>query len=359
MMIVACENITKAGKIFMYSNVNKKYINQLARAAEVKYFKRSEEEVIEDLLEKNGFREKMEYLEEQFKFRSPYLTLCQPEDNFPDKANTPEKFLETLVVEKVIIRSNINQEWRPSLKPETQICAVKHEGSAVYLKVVEARSNTRKNGYESISSVYAHFTSIVINFDDEGIIQLRCATKDTKKYAEFIMVLMGFAQPAKWFAVPKLTVEAAKKLCDILSAGVASNHIALPCNVGSVKFHGKKGINLSEDESYKSITGKIEELGYNTDHTMEQSCFFHFEDARTSIKIEATFEVNIQSGHFKFTTEVPEVVIDHVLEALMMVENEQEGTLTKPQIDVDTKERESQLKFPLDNEVLTVSSILN
>ncbi|ARA99112.1 hypothetical protein [Geobacillus thermodenitrificans] len=304
--------------MFEYRNIPKKYINQLAKIHKIKYLGRTEEEVIGDLIQA-GHKEKLLYLNEQFKFSSLHMTICQPESNFPDKSNTPEKFLETLVNEGHITQKGINNEWEPPLRPAIQICAVKHDGAAVYLKLVEEKLTLRKRGYTKVPESYASFTSVVIHFGEEELIQLRCPFRDVKKYADYVMNLMGFAKPYKYFTVPKLTRENAKQLCALLSAGVASKHIALPTSVGSIRFNGKKGVNLDTDHTYQRITSAFEKLGLPTDHTMDETCFFSFTDQKTSIVVEAIFEVNIQKGYFKFTTAVPEAVIDHVLDALVAI----------------------------------------
>lgn len=295
-------------------------MNQFSKVSKVKYVGRTAEEIVEDLIELDK-AEDLDYLNEQFKFPSSYLSICKPESNFPDKSKTPEKFLKTLIEEKVITRQNINNEWQPSLG-SPKICAIKHEGSSVYIKLVEERQSSRKSGYGTIKSSYAHFTSLVLHFGDEELIELRCAIRDLKKYTEFTMKLMGFASPYKSHTVPKLTKDIAKKLCALLSAGVASTQIALPSTVGSMKFNGKKGVNLIRDNAFSMIKGAIEGLGFPTDDTMDENCFCSYTDPRTSIVIDVKFEVNIKSSYFKFTSNVPEFVVDHVMDTLVMVNNE-------------------------------------
>lgn len=302
-----------------YPNVPKLYINQLAKANKVVFSGKDREVVIDGLIEKN--QEKLNYLNEQFKFTSPYMTICKPESNFPDKSKTPELFISTLIKENLITKENINTQWQPELDSNIKICAIKQDGSAVYLKFVERKSFMRRSGYGTIPDFYASFRSVVIHFGQDEIIQLRCPSTEVKKYSEHVMKIMGFATPFKWFPVPKLTKDNAVELCTILSAGVASRHIAMPSTVGSLKFNGKKGVNLSNDKTFHTINKAIQDIGLPTDQTMDETCFFSYVDNVTGITIEATFEVNIQSGYFKFTKQVPEVVFDHVLEALVKVNN--------------------------------------
>lgn len=86
--------------MFEYRNIPKKYINQLAKIHKIKYLGRTEEEVIGDLIQA-GHKEKLLYLNEQFKFSSLHMTICQPESNFPDKSNTPEKFWKLLLMKGI------------------------------------------------------------------------------------------------------------------------------------------------------------------------------------------------------------------------------------------------------------------
>lgn len=306
-----------------YNNIPKKYINQFAKLNKVKFSARENEEIINDLLKKNK-GEEIEYLNEQFKFKGRNITLLEIESSFPEKSNTPEKFIKTLESEGNITKVSgskepVNMEWRPGLSDNLQICALKHDGSSVYLKIVHKKYTTKYDDYEKVVSHYPSFSAVVVHFGEEEKIQFRCSNTDLEKYKDFMFKVMGILPETKYFSVPKLTKENAKHLCDILSAGVASTHIATPSTVGSIRFNGKKGINLTVDNTMTSIKNAIEGLGLPTDETMDETCFFRFEDSVTSTVIEATFEVNIRKGLFRFTTEVPEAVIDHVLEALIRV----------------------------------------
>ncbi|MGE7021976.1 hypothetical protein [Solibacillus cecembensis] len=316
-----------------YENIPKKYLNQFAKLNKVVYRGKFQEE-IEEMLIENGKEAELVYLNEQFKFPANYISICKAESNFPDKSKTPEKFIDTLITEGVILSSQVNAEWQPTYTPEVKICAIKHEGNSIYIKLVEERFNSRRNGYGTIPSSYAHLTSLVIHFGEEELIELRCSAREAKKYSEYVMKLMGFATPYKWFLVPKLTKQAARQLCSLLSAGIASTHIALPSTVGSLKFNGKKGINLDIDNTFKSITTAIEGLGLPTNDTMDENCFYSYTDPKTNIVIEVTFEVNIKASYFKFTSAVPEIVVDHVLDTLVIVNNDDTLSIEEPLIQV-------------------------
>ncbi|MCY8486028.1 hypothetical protein MOC97_11150 [Bacillus atrophaeus] len=306
-----------------YTNIIKrrKHLNQLAKNNKITSYGRSEEDIIQDLIEE-GHEEKLDYLDEQFKFSSANLTLCELEEAWPENIDSPEKLLSYLVKNRYVNPNNIDTEWQPPLKQTLQLCAIKHEGSAVYLKFVEEKLTVRKSGYSSSVSSYAQFTSVVLIFGEKPLIQMRCPFRDIKKYIEFTMDFIGYKNPCRYFTVPKLTRDNAVRMCELLSAGVSSRHISLPTNVGSVQFNGKKGIDLSNDGTFDKITNAIKGLGLPTDHTMEEKCIFEYTDPKTSIKLETIFEVNFQKGYFKFTKEVPETIVDHVLDILILVDME-------------------------------------
>ncbi|WP_259425335.1 hypothetical protein [Bacillus velezensis] len=306
-----------------YLNIVEKstILNQFAKTKKVKFFNRDAVEIIDELSAK-GYRDDLRYLDEQFKFSSKHLTLCELEDPFPETSNTPEKLLKFLVGKRGLRTNQIDTEWEPDLRPKLQLCAIKHEGSAVYLKFVEEKSSTRKKGYGSMKVSYAHFISIVVIFADKPLLQMRCAFKDIVKYRKQVLEFIGYSKDCNHFTVPKLTKENAKRMCDHLSAGVSSSHIALPTSVGSIQFNGKRGVDLNSDKTFNIITTAINELGYPTDHKMDEKCIFKYTDPRTSVEIETTFEVNYGKGYFKFAKEVPETVVDHVLDVLVKVDME-------------------------------------
>ncbi|MEC1826737.1 hypothetical protein P9E80_01375 [Bacillus velezensis] len=296
-------------------------LNQFAKTKKVKFSKRDAKEIIGELSEK-GYRDDLKYLDEQFKFSSKHLTLCELEEAFPETSNTPEKLLKFLTEKRGLRINQIDTEWEPDLKPALQLCAIKHEGSAVYLKFVEEKSTTRKKGYGSMKVSYAHFISVVVIFTDKPLLEMRCAFKDILKYREQILEYIGYTKDCNHFTVPKLTKENAKRMCAHLSAGVSSSHIALPTSVGSIQFNGKRGVDLNSDNTFNVITSAINKLGYPTDHKMDEKCIFKYTDPRTSVEIETTFEVNYGKGYFKFAKEVPESVVDHVLDVLVKVDIE-------------------------------------
>jgi hypothetical protein len=307
-----------------YDKVPFKYIRQYARINELKSKGREEHEIVEDLIEK-GKEDEINYLNEQFRYSASYLTLIQAENAFPDIANSPEKFIEKLLNEGRVTKDQLRQqEWQPPLTKTLKICALRHEGATVYLKFVEQKEGNRKTGYRNEKVTYASITPVAIHFGESEMIEIRSAFTSKKKFAELTMKLLGFPSPYNFFSMPKLSKDNAKKIVESLSAGLASTHIALPSTVGSLKFNGKKGVDLNKDSNYEVITKSIQSTGLPLDDTMDNSCYFSLQCPRTGILVEATFEINLKRNYFKFTTEVPEFVVDHVLDILIEVSREKE-----------------------------------
>jgi hypothetical protein len=301
-----------------YLNIPSKYIKKLAKANKVTHSGRDINDVISDLV-KEGLKDKLEYLDNQFRFTSNNLSICKPDSIFPKKSSTAEEFIKTLISEKVINTNMINNEWQPPLSESIKLCSVAVDGSDIYLKMAERKSSVRKTGWRKEPDYYAYVTSAVIHFSDQ-VIELRCAYSDRNKYAGFIMKLMGFPEPYKWTYTTIVTKDEAKQMCDMLSAGLSSTQIAIPSTVGSMRFNGKKNINLRDDVTFSKIKNAITEVvGLPTDDTMDETCFFKFEDPVTKIEIDVSFEVNLKNGGFKFTKEVTEKVYEHVLEAYIYV----------------------------------------
>jgi hypothetical protein len=301
----------------MIYNFPQKYINKLAKARNIKYVRRNPQEVVEDLERAHGGD--LHYLKGIFQYSSKYITLLKPESNFPDKSKTPELFLKTLVDERIIMHNQINREWQPQLSRAIKICSIKHEGSTVYLKFVVGKEATKKNQWRTERVMAPFIVPIAIDFQNE-LIEVRCSKTELDKYKDHIMNLMGFAAPYPVYPVPKLTKETVEALCKVLSAGIISSHISLSSTVGSVRFNGIKGIDLSEDETLKKIKEAIlKEVGLSTNDTMDQEAVFIFRDPRIGIEYDVFLHVDIVEGYFKFKEEVNEAVIDHVKEALLKV----------------------------------------
>lgn len=313
----------------MSYKIPKKYINKLARTNKVKYVGRDTADVIEDL--EQGHKADLVYMEDVFQFASKYITLLKPEDNFPDTAKTPELFLKKLIDEGIIRNSQVNKSWQPTLSDRIKVCAVKHHGSTVYLKLVVGKETIKKSGWDRETVRYPYIVPIAVDFQNE-LIEVRCSQTELDKYKVHVMSLMGFANPYPAFSVPKMTKKTAEALCKILSAGIISSHIALPTTVGSIRFNGIKGIDLNKDENLKSIKEAIKSIGFPTSDTMDQEAVFNFTDPCTKIQFEVYLHVNIEEGFFKFKEEVNEAVIDHVKEALLKVTNQNTEDLSGDEI---------------------------
>jgi hypothetical protein len=299
-----------------FEDIPSKFIRQLAKENKVKHRGRDISEVIGEL-EDGGAKGSLEYLEAQCRYAGSNLTIVKT-NPFPEKSSKTEKFLHTLVNEKYISGNQIGSEWEPTLKQNPQLCAIHVDGSDVYLKLVEGKTTYRKKGYSSYPEMYATFSSAVIHFSDQ-VIELRCSYTDRKKYTDFIMKMMGFGEPYEWAPITIVTKDEAKSICSLLSAGVSSTQIEIPSTVGSMRFNGKKNINLRNDEWYTKIKEAIKGIGLPTDKTTDETCFFKFTDPVTNIEIDVSFEVNLTNGGFKFLTKVTEAVYEHVLEAFIQV----------------------------------------
>ncbi|MED4181536.1 hypothetical protein [Priestia megaterium] len=300
-----------------YQNIPVKYIKQIAKNLKIKTSKKESQEIIQEII-KSNCQKHLDHLNGQFRYKGNNLTICKPSNSFPEKSGTAERFMKSLIKEKHVVNGQIGTEWQPSLKPQIQICSVEQDGSDVYIKLVEEKKSSRKQGYSNIISTYAHYTAIVLHFADQ-VIELRCAYSDRKKYADYIMKIMGFGQPYDWTPLTVVTKEEAKEICDILSAGLSSTHIAIPSTVGSLVFNGKKGINLRDDRAFVAIKNAIEGIGLSTDDTLDETCFYIYKDDPTGVEIEVSFEVNLKNGGFKFKTDVPEKVVEQVIEAFIYV----------------------------------------
>jgi|HigsolmetaAR204D_1030405.scaffolds.fasta_scaffold01682_9 hypothetical protein len=305
-----------------FANISDKILHQFAKISKVSYWGKEREEIIASLIEA-GHQDKLEYLDAQFQYSGSAtgLTICKPEAVFPKKSETAEAFINSLIEEKYITRDMLGKEWEPPLKPQIQICGIKQDGSDVYLKLVEEKISRQKQGYGSRASSYAHFTAVVIHFGDgsDQVIEVRCAHTYRKSYVEYVMRLLGFVEPYKWYSLTTPTKEEAKQIASLLSAGLASTHVAIPSTVGSVKFHAKKGVDLWQDQTFGAMMTAIKKLGLPTDDTMEETCNFTFQDPVTGVKFDVTFEMNLKTGSFKFTKGVSEKVIETVLDAFIKV----------------------------------------
>ena len=300
-----------------YRNIPIKYIRQLAIDNEVKQRGREIPDIIDDLIQK-GKKSDIEYLNQLFKYKGTNLTILKPEENFPITSNTPEKFIQLLVEKKVINRAHLGKEWRPTLRPEIQICAIDQDGSDIYIKLVEEKKTLKKDGYDTYPSSYASYTSIVIHFAD-NVIEVRCAFRDREKYVSYVMDLMNYGNNRNYIPATILTKSQAQEISKKLSAGLSSTQIAIPSTVGSMVFNGKKDIDLRSDDAFSKIKKAIEELNLPTDDTMVETCFFKFKCPKTKLEFHTTFEMDLKRKNFKFTSEVPQTVIDHVLDAFILV----------------------------------------
>lgn len=306
-------------KVFDRNNIPEPIIRELARKYGVKCRTRVIDEILLDLVDK-GATENLHYLNKEFRYASSTraLTICKPEWHFPKKSQTAEEFMKTLHKEKGISTDLFGTEWNPELEPFIQICGLEVDGSDVYIKMVKEVQKVQKQGYNSVMVSQAYFTSAVIHFADQ-VIELRCAYTYRNEYAAYIMSILGFPQPYKWIPITSVTKDQAKQISNILSAGLVSTQVAIPSSVGSLRFNGKKGIDLRIDNTFSEMKIAIESIGLPTDDTLDEVCFFNFIDPRTQIMIPVHFEINLSNGGFKFLKRVTEKIIETVLDAFIQV----------------------------------------
>ncbi|MFC5773679.1 hypothetical protein [Ectobacillus antri] len=298
-------------------NIPSKYIKRLASRHNVRHHGRDIEDVIADLVNLK-LQDQLMYLHNQFLFTDTNLTICKPDSAFPTKSKDADTFINSLITEKYINISQLDTEWKPPLSKELQLCAIYRNGEDVYLKMAEAKYTTRKNGWNSESGMYAATSCVVIHFNDQ-VVELRCSYNERKKYMEFVMKLLGYGQPYTWTYTTIVTKDEAKQMCELLKAGLASTQIAIPATLGSMTFNASRKVDLRNDVWFSKVTDAIEELGLPTNDTMDEVCFFDFEDPVTKILIEVSFEINLKNGGFKFKKKVTESVYEHVLEAYIYV----------------------------------------
>lgn len=312
-----------------YRNIPTTNVRQLAIKNDIKHRGREVTDIISDLIAA-GKAEEIKFLNRNFKYKGSNLTLLKPEVNFPEVSNTPEKFIDLLVSKKLINKAHLGREWRPELKPEIQICAIDQDGSSVYIKLVEEKTSVKREGYDSTTTRYASHKSLVIHFAD-NLIEVRTAFTENKKYVEYVMELMDYGNNKKYVPATIFTKVQAQKISNRLSAGLSSTQIAIPSTVGSMVFNGKKDIDLRSDDAFSKIKEAIENLNLSTEDTMVENCFFTFTCPMTKLEYKTTFEMDLKRKNFKFLNEVPQIVIDHVLDAFIDVCYIEEMKQTKAQ----------------------------
>ncbi|WP_309479206.1 hypothetical protein [Brevibacillus agri] len=304
-----------------YDNIPDTFVRKLATKLKVKTRGRDLEDIIADIEKEE--KEKIQYLESQFQFTggsSMGFTICEPEYRFPDKSKTPKLFLESLIKETYIKASNVNREWRPTLREEIQICAVKHDGNDVYLKLVRGIPRSHVDGYATRTSLKAQFVNIVIHFSDQ-IIELRCNASERDIFAEYVLKLLGYGMPAKWHSWTTINNEQAKKISAHLKADLISTELDIKTTVGSMRFNATRStrVNLRSDKAMQAILNKIKELNLPIDDANDEICEYEYTDVTTGIKIPVVFEMNIKQQSFKFKKPVTEGVIAEVLDAIIKV----------------------------------------
>lgn len=305
-----------------YDNIPETFIRSFAHRVEVKTRGREIEEILSECIEK-GHTDELQHLANQFQFAGAKtgLTICKPDSEFPEKSVTADKFIQTLISEKYISLEKMGQEWQPELRPEIQICSIVQDGSDVFIKLVEGKQTTHRNGYGKRPGYYAHFTSVVIHFGDQ-VIEVRCAHSYRQTYVEYIMRLLGYAEPYKWHSWTTVTKEEAKMISALLSADLVSTEISLPSTVGSIRFTADRSqnrVDLRNDETYSKIVAAIKDLDIPADDTNDECGEFVYREPVSGLEMPVSFEINIKQGGFKFLKPVTEGIINTVIEAFIQV----------------------------------------
>lgn len=270
-------------------------------------------------LTKKGHVKALEYLENQFRFAegTTSLTICRPDEQFPTKSNTPEKFVQTLLKEKWITEEQVNSEWQPKLKDSIQLCGLYLDGNDVYVKMVVAQEQNRRVDYDTEVFRYAKYAAAIIHFAS-GVIEIRCGFSERDDYTKFLMKAMGFG-PKKWHSLTRVTKKEAQAISAMLKGGLASEQIAIQSNVGSLRFNAKRNVDLQNDPAYQILKSAIEAAGYSTDDTMDETFNFDFLDPQTGILVPISIVINLKKGGLRFKGAVTQAAIEHVLEAFVNV----------------------------------------
>ncbi|UJA34265.1 hypothetical protein [Bacillus velezensis] len=294
-------------------------IRKLAMKNNIKHRGKDIEDVIDELIE-NGHKDKLDYLQQQYTFAGTNLTLIKTEDDFPESCKTSDDFLNKIIKDGHIRKDQINHQWEPKLRPGIHICAIQKRNNDVYLKLVVEKTAVRKKGYTTIEESYASYTTVVIHFSDQ-VIELRCAFTDRKKFAEYLMKMMGFGESYdKWFSLTKTTKLEAVKISNLLSAGLVSTRINIPSSVGALRIMAKKQIDLRVDRTYSKLKEVISEhANLPVDDIFDEVCEFTITDPVAEIEIPASFEIKLKKEGFKFNNSVPEIVYEQVIEAFIRV----------------------------------------
>ncbi|MBA3925541.1 hypothetical protein [Listeria rustica] len=301
-------------------------INRFASLHGVKPGQKPREDVIEEI-RKIGKEEELQFLNQQYQFSSKHISLWKFPDGFPNNLRTAQQFIDSLVKRDIIMAESINTAWEPPLLNRPQICAIKMVAENVYMTIVEKNSRKVKEAYGSTSLESAKFTSLVIHFGTDQLIQHRCAFSYTKKYTTFIKDLMLLPSEAEPYTFPKTTKKTAMRICELVSAGVISRDIDTPSSIGSITLNGTEGIDLNSDEECKRITEALNEMGLPTDNNNSETCIFNFTEPITSFAVKTKFEINYKRGFYKFSKEMPEFIFDYFWEALTIAEREEQAEI--------------------------------
>lgn len=318
--------IQNRGELMEYIYLETPIINRFAKLHGVTTGRKTREDVIEEI-HKIGKEKELEFLNKQYQFSSKHISLWKFPDGFPDKLRTAQQFIDSLVERGIIGKDDIDTAWEPPLLNRPQICAINMVGENVFITVVEKNSRKVKEAYGLKSLESAKLTSLVIHFGTDQLIQHRCAFSYTKKYTSFIKDLMLLSSDIEPYTFPKTTKRTAKRICELVSAGVISRDIDTPSSIGSITLNSAEGTDLNSNEECKRVTDALNEAGLPTDNNNSETCMFISEDPTTGFSIKTKFHINYKRGFYKFDKEMPEFIFDYFWEALTLAEQEEQDDL--------------------------------
>lgn len=306
-----------------YFKIPDKVIRKLAKAKEIKNIRGKDIIDIIDAIEEAGHSDDLMHLQMEFSFTksSGGLIIERPLEPYPEETNTPEKFLRRLIEHQLIPENfQIRIHWQPALDDRIRVCGAYRDGNVVFLNLVQRKFSTRKTGWEgSIVEPYADIIPVVIHFGENNFIEYRSSQLTSVK--PFILDILGYTGEIPFEIITKVTNSDASDIKATLDAIYSSEHLALPSTVGSIRLNSSKGkYDLENDAFAIELRKFLLSHNYPADDRMDVTCHMaHFRDPITNVELPITFDINIKSGGFKFSTVVTQAAIDHIVETIVRV----------------------------------------
>ncbi|MBY7736264.1 hypothetical protein MJ749_13210 [Paenibacillus polymyxa] len=306
-----------------YFQIPEKVIRKLAKVKEVKNIRGKDIVDIIDAIEAAGHTDDLIHLQMEFSFTKNKggLIIERPLSPFPKESDTPEKFLKRLV-EREVIPSNFQSRihWQPTLDDTIKICGAYRDANVVFLNIVQRKFSTRKSGWGgSIVEPYADVAPVVIHFEENIFIEYR--TSQLTNIKPFILDLLGYQGEIPFEKITKVTNADANAIKATLQAIYSSEQLALPSTVGSIRLNSSKGkYDLENDAFVAELRKFLLSHNFPADDRMDVTCHMaQFKDPITGVELPITFDINIKSGGFKFSTVVTQSAIDHIVDTIVRV----------------------------------------